>query len=90
MLGSCEHCNELSGSIKGGEFLEQLKDLSLITEIDLLFPEIVNLVYVRATGTGLHSSSRLRFCQQLFLSVVTTTSCRHKRINVATPLSVGI
>jgi hypothetical protein len=44
MVGSCEHCNELSGSIKGGEFLEQLRDLPLITEIDLLFPEIVNLV----------------------------------------------
>jgi hypothetical protein len=22
VMGSCEHCNELSGSIKGGEFLD--------------------------------------------------------------------
>jgi hypothetical protein len=25
-VGSCEHDNELSGSIKGGEFLDQLSD----------------------------------------------------------------
>jgi hypothetical protein len=26
MVGSCEHSNELSGSIKGGEFLDQMNE----------------------------------------------------------------
>jgi len=30
VAGSCEHGNEHSGSIKGGEFLEQLSDYHLL------------------------------------------------------------
>jgi len=30
MIGSCEHGNEFSGSIKGGKFLHQLNDYHLL------------------------------------------------------------
>jgi hypothetical protein len=30
VAGSCEHGNELSGSIKGGEFLDALSDYYLL------------------------------------------------------------
>jgi hypothetical protein len=30
VAGSCEHCNEPSGSIKGGEFFYQLSDCQLL------------------------------------------------------------
>jgi hypothetical protein len=30
VAGSCEHGNEPSGSIKGGEFLDQLSDCQLL------------------------------------------------------------
>jgi hypothetical protein len=33
VAGSCEHDNETSGSIKGGEFLDQLSDYQFLKRI---------------------------------------------------------
>jgi hypothetical protein len=43
---SCEHCNESSGSIKGGEFLDRLCDLAFqkgLCLMELVFLTILNL-----------------------------------------------
>jgi hypothetical protein len=32
MVGSCEHSNESSGSIKGGQFLDHLSDYWLLNK----------------------------------------------------------
>jgi hypothetical protein len=46
VAGCCEHGNELSGSIKGGEFLDKLSDFSRNT---LLNEVIYSVIHSMAT-----------------------------------------
>jgi hypothetical protein len=42
LVGSCEHCNKLTGYIQVGQFLDQLSDYRLLK----VFAPCISLVYL--------------------------------------------